>query len=175
LTNAKAANTVAESGYVLDKDLSNRQHKVFTDKNGNPTVAYTGSRTAYDWLVTDPLLAVGLGKYTSRFKQSKRVMDKVKSKYQMRPITATGHSLGGYLADAVGANKVVTVDKAVGLDGIGKKIKKNQTDIRTTSDLVSGLSLTQHGGKHITIPNTVHLNPIYSHDIKHVKKIRHNI
>eukprot|EP01038_Epipyxis_sp_PR26KG_P013991 gene13991-18762_t len=130
-------------GYKIDRDLSNRKHKVFIDENNKPIVAYTGTRTASDWL-TDGALAVGLGGFTQRFKESKRVADKTRQKYG-QPLTILGHSLGGSLAEHSGSknDKIITVDKGVGVFGIGKNISKNQTDIRSANDPVSLLALTQ--------------------------------
>jgi len=138
-------------GYKIDRDLSNRKHKVYTDENNKPIIAYTGTRTLGDW-VTDGALAVGLGGYTQRFKESKRVADKVRNKYQ-QPLTIIGHSLGGTLAEHSGnkRDKIITVDKGVGIGGLFKNIKRNQTDIRSANDPVSLLALTQNA-KRISIP-----------------------
>jgi len=159
-------------GYKLDRDLSNRKHKVFTDENNKPIVAYTGTRTLGDW-VTDGALAVGLGGYTQRFKESKRVADKARQKYG-QPLSIVGDSLGGSLAEhsANKKDKVITTSKGVGLFGIGKKINKNQTDIRAPLDVVSLLSLTQSGGKKKTIPNSVYVNPLASHDYRNVLRLK---
>jgi hypothetical protein len=134
--NKEAKNIARNSGYKLDKSLSNREQKVFTDRQGNPYVTYAGTRKASDWL-TDGALAVGLLGTTKRLKDSKQLIRDVRNKYQNKPITTMGHSLGGSLAEASGGDKVITLDKGVGLFGIGKKINSNQTDIRTQSDSVS--------------------------------------
>ena len=155
---------------TLDHSLSNAEHKVFIDKKGNPDVVYTGSRKVGDW-VTNGFLALGLGALTPRFRESKQLMEKVKEKYKGKAVTTLGHSLGGSLAESAGGDKVVTLDKGVGLFGIGKKIRTNQTDIRTGNDPVSFLRNTQSGGKKITIKNTKYLNPFYAHDVKHVEKL----
>jgi hypothetical protein len=161
-------------GYKLDRDLSNRKHKVFLDNNNKPTVAFTGTRTLGDW-VTDGALAVGLGGLTNRFQQSKRVIDNVRKKYN-QPITTVGHSLGGSLAEHAGGDKVITVDKGVGLFGIGKKIKSNQTDIRSSNDPVSLLSLTQNNKNRISIPNTYHIiDPLKSHEYNNLSRLKRNV
>ncbi len=165
----KGAETASKQGYLMDRSLSNRKHKVYTDKDNNPHVVFTGTRTFGD-VITDGALAVGLGRYTQRFQDSKALVKKVKDKYQ-RPVTASGHSLGGSLAEYSGADKVVTFDKGVGLGGIGKKIKSNQTDIRTNTDPVSMLALTQSGGKQINIKNSNFVNPLTAHNKKQLRKI----
>ncbi len=158
------------NGYTLDHSLSNREHKVFKDRQGNPYVAFTGTRKASDWL-TDGALAVGLGGFTHRFQDSKHLIDEVKSKYKNKPVTTIGHSLGGTLAEHAGGDKVITLDKGVGLFGIGKHIGSNQTDIRTQTDPVSLLSRFQTGDHKIDIKNTTYLDPFKAHDFRHISKL----
>ena len=163
-------------GYKIDRDLSNRKHKVFLDKDNKPTVAFTGTRNFAD-VITDGALALGLGGFTNRFKESKRVVDNVRKKYN-QPVTTVGDSLGGTLAEHAASkrDKVITVDKGVGIFGIGKKIKNNQTDIRSSNDLVSLLSLTQRAKNRITVPRTFHiLNPLKSHDYRNVTRLKRKL
>lgn len=167
-TNA-GAETAAKQGFTMDRELSNRKQKVYTDANKNPHVVFTGTRTLGD-VVTDAALAVGLGRFTQRFADSKKIVQKVKQKYG-KDVTASGHSLGGSLAEYSGAKKVITFDKGVGLGDIGKRIKKNQTDIRTTTDPVSLLALTQHGGRKVAIRDSSFVNPLYAHDKRHLRKL----
>ena len=168
--NGEAEAIGKKGGFTLDHSLSNSEHKVFLDKENNPNVVYTGTRKAGDWL-TNAAVAVGLGRYTTRFRDSKKLMNDVKQKYKNKPVTTLGHSLGGGLAEYAGGDKVVTLDKAAGLGAFGKQISNNQTDIRTGNDPVSFLRNTQTGGKKITIKNTKYLNPIYAHDLSHITKL----
>lgn len=158
-------------GYRLDHNLSNSEHKVFVDPDKQTsTVVFTGSRKAGDWLITDPAIALGLGKYTKRYKDSENVVKQVKEKYGGQ-VDVAGHSLGGYLASNVKADNKYTVNKAAGLGDIGKTIGKNQTDIVVKGDIVSPLTYTQkHKGKLIEVGNKSY-NPLVSHDYKHIKKI----
>lgn len=165
----KAQQIGEQNGYKLDRELSNRKQRVFIDKKNNPVVAFTGTRTMGD-VITDGMLAVGLGGFTNRFHDSKKLVNQVKKKYN-RPVTTIGHSLGGTLSEHAGGDKIITVNKGVGLFGIGKKIGNNQTDIRTGSDPVSFLGTTQSGGKKITIKNTKYMDPLYAHNLDHVKKL----
>ena len=170
--NGKAKKIGAKNGFKLDKSLSNREAKVFIDADNNPNVVYTGSRKASDW-VTNAQLAVGLLGNTQRLKRSQNLMNEVKTKYKNKPVTTIGHSLGGSLAESVGGDKaVITVNKGVGLAGIGKKINANQTDIRTGTDPVSILSRFQTGGKKIIIPNTNYVNPLKAHSFNDVSSLK---
>jgi hypothetical protein len=162
-------------GLKLDSSLSNSEQKVFIDKNNNPTIAYTGSRKIGDWM-TDGLLALGLEKYSTRFRNAKQTIDNVKRKYGDKNITTLGHSLGGSLAEYAGGNKIITIDKGVGLSGIGKRINKNQTDIRASNDLVSLLSNTQTGNrKKITIKDKANLNPLTAHNYRQLSKLNNKV
>ena len=160
-------------GLSLDKQLSNANHKTFYDKERNPTVVYRGSKNEND-AMTDGLLAIGLEKYSTRFRESKDLMNDVNKKYNNKPVTSLGHSLGGSLAEYAGADKIITVNKGVGIGGIGKKISNKQTDIRTDSDLVSVLSKTQNGGKQLTI-KTKEVNPLKEHSHKNLDLLKNKI
>eukprot|EP01038_Epipyxis_sp_PR26KG_P015441 gene15441-20833_t len=106
--------TLSQAMDLRKINLSNRrENKVFTDKENNPYVVFTGTRKFGD-VISDGLLAVGLQGLDSRFRQSKRLVDNVRKKYN-QPITTVGHSLGGSLAEYAGGNKVITVDKGVGI------------------------------------------------------------
>lgn len=171
--NGEAENIGKKYNLKLDHSLSNAEHKVFIDDKGNPDVVFTGSRKGAD-VLTDIALGIGLGGLTPRFQNSTALIDKVKQKYKNKPLSVLGHSLGGSLAESVSnkVDKVITLDKGVGLFGIGKKINKNQTDIRASNDLVSLLSKTQSGGKKSVINGTKGIiNPLKSHDYRNLSNI----
>jgi len=73
-------------------------------------------------------------------------------------------------------NKVITLDKGVGLSGIGKTIGKNQTDIRTSNDPVSLLSNTQKNlGKKITIKDKYDYYLLGAHNYSKLDKLKNKI
>jgi hypothetical protein len=165
-----AAKTLAESGYTLDKKLSTNESKVFVDKEGNPNIVFRGSKTAKDWLISDPLLSVGATKLDPRFNEAKSLTKAVEKKYD-KPVDVFGHSLGGSLAEQSGASgNIITFNKGVGLAGIGKSIPSNQTDIRSRNDIVSALSLTQKykNGDLINLPTPVFQNPVAAHSLENL-------
>lgn len=169
----EAENIGKKYGLKLDKQLSNANHKIFIDKERNPSIVFRGSKNEND-LMTDVLLGVGLENYSTRFRDSKQLLDKVNKKYHNKPVTSMGHSLGASLAEYAGGDKVITVNKGVGFGGILKNIKHNQTDIRTRNDMVSALSNTQNGGHKITL-KTNHFNPLKEHDYKNLSKLNNKI
>lgn len=160
-------------GYTLDDSLSNAEQKVFIDKDNNPKIVFTGSRKGAD-VITDLAILTGTAGLTPRFQRSSKLVDKVKEKYKNRPVSVYGDSLGGTLAESVGGkvDKVITTSKGVGLFGIGKSIRPNQTDIRASNDVISVLRNTQSGGKKVTIKGTKGIiNPFASHDYRNLDKI----
>jgi len=171
--NDKAERIGHHLGLNLDKELSNNEQKVYIDKKGKPTIAFKGTNMfSPKDLYTDAALLFGLESHTQRFQDSKKLVDAVHKKYGKA--TIVGHSLGGSLASASGSKKdhIVTVNKGVGIGGIGQKIKRNETDIRTVTDPISLLSLTQkHKGKNITLPNSTILNPLKAHEWKNLKTL----
>jgi hypothetical protein len=166
----------------LDSELSSPEQKVFIDKKGKPIIAYRGSASSNiknftrDWLMSDVGILTGTSQYDPRIKRSMDVYEKVKKKYSNKTPTLIGHSLGGHIAELVGEKdegqkRIITYNKGAGIGDIGKKINKDQTDIRTGGDLISALSLTQSGGKKITVKNTNFLNPIYAHKPDFISRI----
>ena len=144
----KEASKILNNNYTIDPELSKMNTKVFVDKRTNkPVILHRGTTTFKD-VFDDGLLAVGLGKYSSRNKQAQRITKRVENKYNA-PATAVGHSLGGWLAERSGNHDdILTYNKAVGLGDIGtKKNSKRQFDARTSGDLVSQLGVTQSANK----------------------------
>ena len=149
----KDASKILNNNYTIDKDLSKMNSKVFLDKRTNkPVILHRGTVTAGD-VFNDGLLAVGLGRFSGRNKQAKRLTKKVEEKYNA-PATSVGHSLGGWLAERSGNHgDILTYNKGVGLgDVFTKKNSKRQFDVSTQGDLVSGLGITQSANKEV-LPN----------------------
>jgi pimeloyl-ACP methyl ester carboxylesterase len=170
----KDADKRAGDRFTLDHTLSNGEHKVYMDgeNGGAPVVSFTGTRKGSD-LVTDAALLFGLGRFTPRFRHEERLVKKVKSQYGDKKLTLVGHSLGGSLASANAgrADKVVTLDKGVGLGGLFGRSHRNETSIRGAADIVSALSVTQRG-KTRTLAS---FNPLTAHNVGHVKQIKRRL
>ena len=102
MKNDKAEKELQKSGYKLDKELSGERAKVYTDANGQPTIAYRGTQNFHD-VLTDFAIPLGLAQRTKRMQHSKTLTKKVEEKYG-QPSNAVGHSLGGYLPENLGAH-----------------------------------------------------------------------
>jgi len=126
---------------VKDTSLSQKKDKVYVDKSGKAHVVYNGTdpKDIRD-LATDAALAIGLGRFTPRFQNAKRLAKKVKAKYGADNAAAYGHRLGGSLATESGLKERVTYNKGVGIGGIGKQMRRGQTDYRNDGDAASILS-----------------------------------
>ena len=173
MTNEDAKKIGKSLGFKLIHKLSSRDQKVFLDNQGNPFIAYTGSRKFTDFAITDPALLMGFHGFTPRFRKSQALAEKVRSRYH-KPITMVGSSLGGSLSEysANKEDKVITMNKGIGFTQIGKKIHDKQTDLRSPTDLISMFSNLQRGGKKIDIDGSFSVNPLVSHNSSHLSKIR---
>jgi len=139
----EAKNTLEKQGLKLDRSLSNKEAKVFVDAEGKPSIAVRGSKSAYDFLVSDPLLAIGRSDLDPRKRRTNALIENVKRKYKREDVDLYGHSLGGALVSgAKTKGKIVTFNKGAGISSIGRALDPNQTDIRTGKDIVSLLSKT---------------------------------
>lgn len=162
----EAKKDLSKYGYSYDPELSTMETKVFLDPQGNPVVTHRGSKRVSDWVANNALLAVGLEKYAPRFKEAERTTKKIKEKYQGKPITQTGHSLGGAIAESQKGEKTYTYQKGSGISSIGKSLPSSQVDIRTKYDLPSALSQFNIGGKKIELQGS--LNPLKTHEISQI-------
>lgn len=145
----KAKKDLNKLGYKYDTELSSNENKVFYNpKTGEPSIAYRGSQTGEDWLGNLKLL---LGAKDLNAERRIALAGKVKEKYN-KPPTSYGHSRGGYIAEQAGeryGGKSVTYNKATLPQDVFKKIRIEQTDIRTLKDPVSLLSVLQRGNKKV--------------------------
>jgi len=76
--NKEAKKLLEKQNFKLDKGLSTKEAKVFVDASGTPNIAVRGSKTAKDWLVSNPLLALGLNKLDPRQKSTDKLIEKTK-------------------------------------------------------------------------------------------------
>ena len=160
----------APKGYKLNRKLTNRNHQVYANNDNDVVVSFAGTRKKQDYL-TDGLVGLGMEKYSNRIQNEKKIVDKVKRKYNTKGVTLLGNSLGGSLARSSGNknDNLISHNPGIGITSIGKPLKKNETLIRSNSDFVSGLSLLKPSGQ----GNKVTLNrpnPLSSHYVSSIGK-----
>jgi hypothetical protein len=161
----EAESDLVKLGYTYDPQLSSMDTKVFTDKEGNPHIAYRGSVRVSDWIDN---VNLALGGKSKQKQEALETAKKVKEKYGKAP-TTYGHSRGSIFAEQAGeatGGKTYTYNKATLPTDIFKKTRKEQTDIRTSKDIVSLPSYFQTGGKKITIQSNPFESYLSAHSIK---------
>jgi pimeloyl-ACP methyl ester carboxylesterase len=104
-------------GYKLDRELSNKERKVFASSDGDVVIAHAGTRLKdprqrMKDIGSDLAVTFGMERFDPRFRRAERHLKDVERKYQGRGITTVGHSLGGDLAGYT-AKKSDSVQKAV--------------------------------------------------------------
>ena len=125
------------NGYVLDKELSNGQAKVYHNPTtGKTIVANRGTQgTLQDW-ANNIAYTMGMYDYTGRWKNAKRTQDEAIQKYG-KVDTNVGHSQSGIITRKLNnlgkTGEVINVNPA----SLGESQKKNETIVRSTLDPVS--------------------------------------
>lgn len=169
----EAESDLAKLGYKYDPHLSSMDTKVFYDAENNPHIAYRGTVRAETWASN---LKIGLGGKSKIDQEAVETAKKVKEKYGKAP-TTYGHSRGGRSAELAGeatGGKTYTYNKATVPTDIFKNVRGEQTDIRTSKDIVSLPSVFQSGGKKQTITSSVFDNVLSAHSIGALKNKSEN-
>jgi hypothetical protein len=83
-----SSNLLSKSGYQFDSQLSNIQSRVYHNpKNNKVLVTYRGTKNWLNDVPTDLAILVGGLKSTSRYKDSKKVYENAKKKYNNDSVT----------------------------------------------------------------------------------------
>jgi hypothetical protein len=129
--------------FEMDKQLSSSTSKVYRNPvTGQVVVAHRGTAGITDW-GNNAVYALGgkrAYKQTSRFKEAERVQRRAEKKYGAENVTTIGHSQGGLQSELLGgrSKEIITLNKAT-LPFESNK-NKNQYDLRSERDVVSGLN-----------------------------------
>jgi hypothetical protein len=124
-------------GYNLDTSLSNGNQQTYYNPNENKLLFNVAGTHNLSDVGTDFYLGIGKLKDTNRFKEADNALKQAKSKYKNANTTITGHSLGSSIASYLGDghnDKIITLDKG---STIGQNTGRDETDYRTSGDLVS--------------------------------------
>lgn len=168
----ESAEMMEKSGYLFDSELSNIQSRAYY----NPTddkllVTYRGTKNLLNDVPTDLAILMGTLQNTERYRSSKQLLDRAKSKYQPNETIIIGDSLGGSLASMVARNtpdQVITFNKGAGLTEPITKSVGNETSYRWAGDIVSGLSIFNSNQNTLGSWKT----PLYAHNYENLRTIK---
>ena len=156
--------------YTIDESLSTPENVVYHNaKTGETKVAYRGTEgTLKDWSNNLKFAVGGMPLYTTtgRYKRAEDIQKQVENKYGTSNLDVLGHSQSGLLAKELGQNSKNIVTLNTASSPFYKNDKGNQTNVRSTSDLVSAVSKLNpfNWGKksNIEIKSESH-NPVAEH------------
>jgi hypothetical protein len=127
--------------YIIDTSLSTPENVVYYNpKTKEVKNVYRGTEgTLKDW-GNNALYAVGLHKYSKRYKRADDIEKKVEQKYGTDNLDILGHSQSGAFTQELGKNakNVVVLNPAT--HPIYAPKSKNTTVVRATNDVVSSLN-----------------------------------
>lgn len=159
--------------YILDKSITNKWAVVYNNpKTGEAVVAHRGTNPSKDWLNNAAYLS-GAYKFTDRYKSGKETQDAAERKYGKLNISTLGHSQGGLLAGELGKDtkEIITLNRAY----MGERRPKNEYDIRSEADVVSGVMGITTGIKSLFKPKKTekhnitisakNINPLSEHAV----------
>jgi hypothetical protein len=124
-------------GYVIDKALSNDIAKVYYNpQTGHATITHRGTEGLKDW-GNNLAYLTGMYDYTDRYKRGKKAQEAVEKKYGKKNVSTLGHSQGAILSRKLGADtkEIINLNPAY----VAEKPKKNEYNIKSSSDIVSKL------------------------------------
>ena len=171
LTKEQSSSLLSKNGYSMDNNLSNINTRVYYNPELDKSIlTIRGTKNLLNDIPTDFSVFLGTTdlQNTKRFKDTEKVYNKAKEKY--KNLTIVGHSLGGFLANALPTDKndrVFTYNKGVGL--INHDTKANETALRTQTDIISFLSKND---KHTTNFGGINLNLLETHNLEQLNKIK---
>ena len=160
--------------YNLDKEITNKYATVYFDPEKNHAVIThkgtsgdTKLETIKDW-GNNAAYAMGLYKYTDRYKQGKKLQEATEKKYGSQNVSTLGHSQGAKLARDLGQNskEIINLNPAY----MGEKPLKNEYNIRSSGDVVS-IALAPTNRAHDTVIPAESYNPLTEHKIDILDRI----
>jgi hypothetical protein len=146
-------------GYKLDKELSNKERKVYVSDDNDVVISHAGTqlkdkRQRLKDIGSDLAVTFGMERYDGRFKRAERHLKDVERKYQGRAITTTGHSLSGSIANYLGkksdnVKKVVTYNPGGSL--FSDRGSAKSTNYYTQGDVLSNMRALVNRGKNTLV------------------------
>jgi hypothetical protein len=152
--------------FVKNSKLSTNTSKVYINPTtGQAVVAHKGTEGIMDWGNNASYALGGKWAYTStsRYKEAEKVQKKAEKEYGAPNVTTIGHSQGGLQAELLGGKdrEIITLNKATMPFESNKN--KNQFDIRSSGDVVSGMNPFAKKSKKDTEIKSETYNPLAEH------------
>jgi hypothetical protein len=166
-----------KEGYVKDGFLSNRNNQVWVNKDNKKllhTVKGTNPFSLKD-IGTDLYLGLGMLDKTDRYKDSKRILENAKQKYNGYETSVAGHSLGGSIASKIGKreDKVYSYNEGISPFQPTRTRGGNHQHFRNSGDVVSILGANSKNQKLLANPYYKTRIPVIdalnSHNINSIK------
>ena len=161
--------------WKVDKSLSGQRVQVYHNPKTNETVvAHRGTKGIHD-IGNDIKYLFGSDlKDTKRYKHSENIQKLAEEKYGSKNISTIGHSLGAKLSE-VGRNtkEIINLNKATGIQDLGKKTPENEYNVRTKLDPVSALLPLKKADNVLTIPSKT-FNPLAEHTVDVLDRVDPN-
>jgi hypothetical protein len=159
--------------FKLDKESSSKTSQVYHNpKTGQTVVAHRGTSGVLDWGNNLVYAVAGKKGYkmTPRYKEAEKVQKKAEEKYGAKNVSTIGHSQGGLQAELLGkdSKEIITLNKAT--RPFENKAEKNQTDIRTSGDVVSALNPFQKKNKKEKVIQSKTSNPLTEHSLDTIEE-----
>lgn len=128
--------------YLYNEPASNFEHAIYVDENAKKLIiAFRGSVSGEDWLVSDRKILFSRLTTSERFKREKKWTSEVLSMLPNYQVEFTGHSLGGALAiEMANTFRKPAVVFNAGASLLGERLKTREDDIKfytIKGDLVS--------------------------------------
>ena len=154
----KKKNIKPISGYELNKELSSKRSKIYSNAEGQALISHSGTDSAKDW-VNNAFIPFGQYKNTERYKRQEAAQKKVNAVYGKDNVLTTSHSQSGETARILSkkglSSKSVSINPAIIL-----KKHKNVQVVRSSGDLVS--ALTPMGKNDVTLDSATY-SPLAEH------------
>ena len=164
--------------FVLDKELSSGTSKVYRNvATGQVVVAHRGTEGITDW-GNNAIYALGgktAYKMTSRYKEAEKVQRRAEKKYGASNVSTIGHSQGGLQSELLGgrSKEIITLNKAT--LPFESNTNKNQFDVRSNRDVVSGLNpFAKKSKKNVNIKAQSY-NPLTEHSGDILNRLNKNL
>ena len=145
------------SGYELNKELSSKRSKIYSNAEGQALISHSGTDSAKDW-VNNAFIPFGY-KNTERYKRQERAQRAANAAYGKDNVLTTSHSQSGETARILAkkglSSKSVSINPAIIL-----KKHKNVQVVRSSGDLVS--ALTPMSRNDVTIQSNTY-SPLSEH------------